>query len=547
MKKNSFVEGTVIATFIIVIVKLIGMLYVIPFYKIVGTEGGALYSYAYNIYLIFLSISSAGLPNAVSKIISEYNTLEYESAKKRAYKIARNIITFVSVIAFLILFIFAEEIGRFIIGNLQGGNTYEDIAFVIRCVSPSVLVIPFLSITKGYLQGHKFVSKSSMSQLIEQVVRILVILLGSYLVLNVFKGTLKVAVGIAVSGAFFGGLCAYIYLRSIMHKNKEAFENDKTVKEIQISNKEIAKKIIMYAIPFIIINLVTDLYNFTDQILVLRTLEHMSYSTKDVEFIASSISTWSPKICMIINSIAMGMTISIIPTIVSAKTKGNKEEVERRINQSISMVFSVSLPLAVGLSVLSKPVWTIFYNDNVYGSMILSLAVFSALLANVYMVISTILQSLNRNKQVYLVSGIGFLTNALLDVPIMLLLNYLGLNGFMGSICASIVGFSLSILIGIICLIKEDKVKFGSTFKVVGKSLIPAVLMYMVLYLVNYYLPFNEFSKIDAFIYIIIDVIIGAPVYIGLAYKLGIIDQVFGKAMINKMISKVTFGKIKLK
>lgn len=547
MKKNSFVEGTVIATFIIVIVKLIGMLYVIPFYKIVGTEGGALYSYAYNIYLIFLSISSAGLPNAVSKIISEYNTLEYESAKKRAYKIARNIITFVSVIAFLILFIFAEEIGRFIIGNLQGGNTYEDIAFVIRCVSPSVLVIPFLSITKGYLQGHKFVSKSSMSQLIEQVVRILVILLGSYLVLNVFKGTLKVAVGIAVSGAFFGGLCAYIYLRSIMHKNKEAFENDKTVKEIQISNKEIAKKIIMYAIPFIIINLVTDLYNFTDQILVLRTLEHMSYSTKDVEFIASSISTWSPKICMIINSIAMGMTISIIPTIVSAKTKGNKEEVERRINQSISMVFSVSLPLAVGLSVLSKPVWTIFYNDNVYGSMILSLAVFSALLANVYMVISTILQSLNRNKQVYLVSGIGFLTNALLDVPIMLLLNYLGLNGFMGSICASIVGFSLSILIGIICLIKEDKVKFGSTFKVVGKSLIPAVLMYMVLYLVNYYLPFNEFSKIDAFIYIIIDVIIGAPVYIGLAYKLGIIDQVFGKEMINKMISKVTFGKIKLK
>ena len=547
MKKNSFVEGTVIATFIIVIVKLIGMLYVIPFYKIVGTEGGALYSYAYNIYLIFLSISSAGLPNAVSKIISEYNTLEYESAKKRAYKIARNIITFVSVIAFLILFIFAEEIGRFIIGNLQGGNTYEDIAFVIRCVSPSVLVIPFLSITKGYLQGHKFVSKSSMSQLIEQVVRILVILLGSYLVLNVFKGTLKVAVGIAVSGAFFGGLCAYIYLRSIMHKNKEAFENDKTVKEIQISNKEIAKKIIMYAIPFIIINLVTDLYNFTDQILVLRTLEHMSYSTKDVEFIASSISTWSPKICMIINSIAMGMTISIIPTIVSAKTKGNKEEVERRINQSISMVFSVSLPLAVGLSVLSKPVWTIFYNDNVYGSMILSLAVFSALLANVYMVISTILQSLNRNKQVYLVSGIGFLTNALLDVPIMLLLNYLGLNGFMGSICASIIGFSLSILIGIICLIKEDKVKFGSTFKVVGKSLIPAVLMYMVLYLVNYYLPFNEFSKIDAFIYIIIDVIIGAPVYIGLAYKLGIIDQVFGKAMINKMISKVTFGKIKLK
>lgn len=546
MKKNSFVDGTVIATVIIVLVKLIGMLYVIPFYRIVGTEGGALYSYAYSIYLIFLSISSAGLPNAVSKIISEYNALEYESAKKRAYIIARNIIMFVSIITFLILFIFAEEIGRFIIGNLQGGNTYEDIAFVIRCVAPSVLIVPFLSITKGYLQGHKFVSKSSISQLIEQVVRILIILLGSYLVLNVFNGTLKMAVGVAVSGAFFGGLCAYIYLRTIIHKNKKEFENDKTVKEIKITNKEITKKIIMYAIPFIIINLVTDLYNFTDQILVLRALEHMNYSTKDVEFIASSISTWSPKICMIINSIAMGLTIGIIPNIVTAKTKGDKEEVNNKVNQSISMVFYSSLPLATGLSILAKPVWSIFYNDNIYGSMILSLAVFSALLANVYMVISTILQSLNRNKQVYLVSGLGFLTNALLDVPLMLLLNHLGLNSFMGSICASIIGFSLSIFIGIRFLIKEDKVKFGSTFKIVYKAIIPAIIMYLTLFIVNHFLPFDEFSKIGAFLYIIIDVIIGAPIYLGLTYKMGVMEQVFGKSMLTRLVSKLTFGKIKL-
>lgn len=546
MKKNSFVDGTVIATVIIVLVKLIGMLYVIPFYRIVGTEGGALYSYAYSIYLIFLSISSAGLPNAVSKIISEYNALEYESAKKRAYIIARNIIMFVSIITFLILFIFAEEIGRFIIGNLQGGNTYEDIAFVIRCVAPSVLIVPFLSITKGYLQGHKFVSKSSISQLIEQVVRILIILLGSYLVLNVFNGTLKMAVGVAVSGAFFGGLCAYIYLRTIIHKNKKEFENDKTVKEIKITNKEITKKIIMYAIPFIIINLVTDLYNFTDQILVLRALEHMNYSTKDVEFIASSISTWSPKICMIINSIAMGLTIGIIPNIVTAKTKGDKEEVNNKVNQSISMVFYSSLPLATGLSILAKPVWSIFYNDNIYGSMILSLAVFSALLANVYMIISTILQSLNRNKQVYLVSGLGFLTNALLDVPLMLLLNHLGLNSFMGSICASIIGFSLSIFIGIRFLIKEDKVKFGSTFKIVYKAIIPAIIMYLTLFIVNHFLPFDEFSKIGAFLYIIIDVIIGAPIYLGLTYKMGVMEQVFGKSMLTRLVSKLTFGKIKL-
>ena len=71
------------------------MLYVIPFYKIVGSSGGALYSYAYNIYLIFLGISSAGLPDAIAKIISEYNALGYDDAKSRAYKIGKKIIGFI--------------------------------------------------------------------------------------------------------------------------------------------------------------------------------------------------------------------------------------------------------------------------------------------------------------------------------------------------------------------------------------------------------------------------------------------------------------------
>ena len=219
MKKNNFVEGTVIATAVIVIVKLLGLLYVIPFYQIVGDQGGDLYSYAYNIYMIFLSISSAGLPDAIAKIISEYNALEMEDAKNRAYMIGKKIISIISITSFLILFIFAEEIGLFIIGNIKGGNTAEDIAFVIRCLSPAVLLIPFLSITKGFLQGHKYISASSMSQLIEQIVRIFVILAGSFLAYKVFRGTLSLAVGIAVSGAFFGGLAAYLYLKRIINKN----------------------------------------------------------------------------------------------------------------------------------------------------------------------------------------------------------------------------------------------------------------------------------------------------------------------------------------
>ena len=87
MKKSSFMQGAFIATFGIVLSKILGIVYVIPFYAIIGEQGGALYGYAYSIYSIFLSISQAGIPLAISKIVSEYNVLGYYNAKRRTFKL----------------------------------------------------------------------------------------------------------------------------------------------------------------------------------------------------------------------------------------------------------------------------------------------------------------------------------------------------------------------------------------------------------------------------------------------------------------------------
>ena len=119
MKKSSFVEGTLIATFAIIFTKILGMLYVIPFYAMIGVQGSALYAYAYNIYVIFLDISSAGLPIAISKIINEYNTLGMMDAKIRAYKIGKKIMVFLAVSIFIILILFAPQIASLLLGDLQ--------------------------------------------------------------------------------------------------------------------------------------------------------------------------------------------------------------------------------------------------------------------------------------------------------------------------------------------------------------------------------------------------------------------------------------------
>lgn len=542
MKKNSFVEGTVIATIFIFLVKILGMLYVVPFYSIVGSRGAALYSYAYNIYLIFLSISSAGIPSAISKLISEYETLGYLEAKTRTYKISKKIISILSLLSFVLLFAFAKPIAHLIIGDMTGGNTINDIAFVIRCVSVSILVVPFLSVTKGYLQGHKIMTPSSVSQLIEQIVRIAIMLIGSYLIYKVFNGTLTLAVGVSLLGAFFGALVADLYLIIKIRNNKKDLNLDKKYKRDSITSKEIVKKIASYSIPIIIINLITNVYSSTDMILVSRTIQHLGYSASDVEFITSSISTWCPKISMIINSIVLGMTMSLIPNIVSSYVKKDYVNVNAKINKALQIILYTSIPMTVGISILSTPIWTIFYNTNHYGGLILSINIFTALLVNINISTSTMLQSMNKFKAVYLSVILGFVTNGLLDVPMMYLCKYIGIESFIGSIIATCIGYFLSIGVSIYYLKKESKdLKFNTTINITYKVLFAVAIMFMVLFALNKVLPFNLYTRSGAMTVTVINSIIGAIIYIFITYKLNVIDEVFGRDFIDKVKRKLHF------
>ena len=196
MKKNSFLGGALISTIGIILVKILGVIYVIPFNALIGEKGGALYGYSYNIYAIFLSMSSAGFPFAVSKLTSEYLALGNKKEVSKVYKISKSIIFLLSFVMFILLFTLAEPIAKTIAVSGTGGNTVADIVYVLRLVSFAILIVPFLSVTRGFLQGHKIITPGSISQVIEQLVRVIIIIGGCYLALNVFHIGLTRAVGI---------------------------------------------------------------------------------------------------------------------------------------------------------------------------------------------------------------------------------------------------------------------------------------------------------------------------------------------------------------
>lgn len=549
MKKNSFLEGSFIATFNLVITKIMGMLYVVPFYAIVGSLGGALYSYAYTIYSIFLSIGNAGIPNAISKLTSEYNAKGLKEAKVRTFKLGKRILGIISILAFIILFIFAEPLAKLIIGDLSGGNSISDITFVIRAISFALLIIPHLSVTRGYIQGHKYIETASTSQVVEQFIRIGVILLGSFLFYRVFHASLKLSVGVAVFGATLGGIFAYLYLRKKINKNKSDLDIGKHYEKDAIENKEIIKKVITYAIPFVIIAVATNLYIFTDMVFVSRTLNYLGFDAGTVEFVASAISTWGSKINMIVTSIAMGFATSLVPTIVTSFHKHNLNDVNKKLNQSLKMIFFISLPMTVGLSMLAAPVWTIFYNTNVYGAKVLSILIFTSLTGNILMLVSNTLQSMNKFKTIYLSNLTGLLLNVILDFPMMLLFHKIGLDAYYGAIVASLLCNILSIYIGLSSLKKEYDFKYKDVFKSFAKIMIPTILMILTLIIINpifKILNLSVYNRTSAIIIVVICALIGGFVYLFTSFKIKILDDIVGREELKKILKKLTRGKFEI-
>ena len=542
LKQNSFLNGAFIATMGIVGSKVLGILYVIPFYAIIGGQGGALYGYAYTIYNLFQSLSCAGIPYAISKIISEYQTLGYYNAKERAFKLGRKIVVILGIVIFLILFIFAPNIAEAIIGDLEGGNSLEDVTMVVRVISTAILIVPSLSIYRGYLEGHKFITPPSISQVLEQLVRVIIIVLGSYLAINVFNLSLQTGVGIAVFGATAGAIFAYFYLLDKVRKNKKQLKaKPLKVDEPLIKTKEILIKIFWYSLPFIMIDIFKSCYDFIDMTTLVKTLANdVGYTTIQAENIMSVISTWGNKINMIIVAISTGIIISLIPNLTSSSVKGDKKDVHHKINQTLQVLLFISVPMTLGLSFLSEPVWEVFYgNNSEYGAVILKYFVFVGLIISTYTSLVSIVQVLKYYKEVFISLVVGVVLKLVLNVPLINLFNNLGLAPVYGSITATILGYVVGIILCLIFLRRKCGVSYMPTLKLLGKILIADIAMIVVLLLVKLVIPIYTSSRLLNVPIIVIYSVIGAATYFFIAHKFKLIDEIFGSELVNKIMSKL--------
>lgn len=544
MKKNSFIEGTIFASLSFLIIKFLGAIYVIPFYAIVGELGGALYSYAYTVYSLIINICTIGIPHAISKIISEYNTLEMYEAKERTFKIGNKIMVILSTILFLLMFIFAKQAAYIFIGDIDStGNSIEDVVLVIRSISFCLLIVPYLAIKRGYLQGQKFITVSTTGEVIEQVVRVAFILVGSYLAINVFNAKTSIGVAIAVFGAFIAGLAAYIYLDVKIRKNKKEFNMPSKNQKDKVSNKTILKKIVSFSIPLMIVSITTDLYNMTDLSLIIRGLGYLGYSGKVAETIGSVMATWASKICLIVNAITFGLTINIIPHMSSSYVKKDYKAINNQFIKSIAMVIVIGLPMSIGISLLANEVYYIFYGASEYGGIILRLLPYSIMLGNINMVVNTTLQSLDKFKTIYISTFTGLLTNALLDIPLMILCDKIGIYPYYGAIISTMIGTSISLTISLRKLKKDMNFEYKELLNIIKKALLPLASMIVVVLILEYFIGPLFTTRITSIITCIICAVVGATIYGIISYKNNLLYNSLGEEYVDQILRKIKIKK----
>lgn len=524
---SKLLRGTFILTLGTIISKVLGLFYVIPFYAIVKEHGTALYSFSYIPYTIFISIATAGVPLAVSKFIAKYNAMEEYAVGRKLFKSGLVVMLASGVISFLIMYITAPFLAEISISSTKKNLeiSVEDVTTVIRAVSFALIVVPFMSLIRGFFQGHQSMGPSAVSQVVEQIVRIVFLLSGAYVVLNWLNGSLVTAVSVATFAAFIGALGSLAILGWYWYKRKphldELLKEDKGT--LDISLKDIYKEILLYAAPFVFVGIANPLFQFIDQITFSRAMG--SIGLEDQAQAAFSILNFeSHKLVIIPVSLATAFSLTLVPSITKSFVENDRKSMRRQLDQTFQVLMYLTVPATVGLALLAEPMFTVFYEHKDLGTEVLRTYAPVAILFALYSVTAAILQGINEQRFTILSLLTGLLVKLSLNIPLIKLFQT------QGAVLSTALGYTAAIVINMFVIKTFARYPMGFVARRIGliivfSGLMAGVTMAFYQVMVQFLSPASKFQSI---VIIAISALVGAAVYFYLGLRTKLVDKLFG-------------------
>ena len=536
MKKDSLFKGTAMLSISLILTKILGAIYLIPFYQIIGGEEQmALYNYGYSYYATILEISAAGTPLAIAKLVAKYNALGAYSVSRRIYKMGSWLLIIMGIVGFCVLFFGSDYISEQILISNQQKFTPADGALVLKSLSFGVPIVLVSAGLRGLFQGHEVMLPSAISQFIEQVVRIVFMLGATYVVIKVLgygivEGNVTATFAAAV-GAVFSVLTLFYFYKKYKNSLDYNTENDEV--ELNISTMSLVKEFFSVSIPFIFIVGLFPILNIIDQHNFIHGMTEIGKADiVDGRFSALQLVN---KIVMIAVAIAPAFSSTFLPSITRLYAVGEKAGVSNQINKVVLSLMMVVLPALVGMYILADPLYSAFYSRSLINSELLRFYLPLAILYSIYSLTSVIMQAINRQLINFITIIFGLVVKYLTIKPLVIMFETNGV------ILSSIVTYLVMIIINLIVINAEVRLKmieFVKKFIILACSCFIMFIAVAAVYeaiISNFVLE----AKLSSMILIIICAILGVIIYFYSIVNMGFIEYLFGRKITLKTLKSL--------
>ena len=522
-QQAQMLRGTVWLTASNFISRLLGAAYIIPWYIWMGKHGAeanGLFTMGYNIYAWFLLISTAGVPVAVAKQVAKYNT---KGQEEHSFAMIRGFLKFMSLLG--LVFAIIMYVLSPVFANLSGGG--KDLIPVMQSLSWAVLIFPSMSVVRGFFQGHNNLKPYAISQIAEQVIRVIWMLLTAYFIMKVGSGDYVEAVAQSTFAAFIGmgaSLLVLVYylwktglLQHIIHRPES---------DSQIDTKALLWDTIREAIPFIVTGSAIQLFQIIDQMTYSNVMSWFTNFTRSELLVQFSYFSANPnKITMILIAVATSIGGVGIPLLTENYVKGDFRAAGKLVQDNLTMLVAFLLPATIGAVAIAEPLYTVFYGkpDSLALGLFI-LAMLQTVILGLYTVLSPMIQALFQNRKAILYFGYGVLVKLILQVPFIYVFKAYG----------PLLSTTIGLMIPIVLMYKEiHQVTHFNRKTVFKRSLLTAILtliMLLVVLVAGFILGLviKPNGRVTSMVYVALIGGVGIVVYGGLGLRLRFLDRFIG-------------------
>ena len=536
MKKDSLFKGTAILSISLILTKVLGAVYLIPFYQIIGGEEQmALFNYGYSYYATILEISGAGTPLAIAKLVAKYNAIGAYSVSRRIYKLGSWLLVVMGILGFCILFFGSGIISEQILISNQQKFTPQEGALVLKSLSFGIPLVLVSAGIRGLFQGHEIMLPSALSQFIEQVARIAFMLGATYFIMRILgygvvEGNVSATFAAAV-GAIFSLITLFFFYTKF--KGDLDFNKEKDEIEIDISTFDLVKEFFSVSIPFIFIVGLFPILNIIDQHNFIHGMTKIGKADiVDGRFSALQLVN---KVVMIAVAIAPAFSSTFLPSITRLFAQGDRITVSSQINKVILSLMMIVLPALVGMYVLADPIYSAFYSRSSINADLLRFYLPLAVLYSIYSLTSIIMQAVNKQLLNLIAISIGLVVKYLTITPLVIAFETNGV------IFSSIATYVVMIVINLFIINREVKLKIVEFLSRLVILLSSCFIMFITVAAVYESIASNFVieSKISSMILISICAIFGMLVYFFSISKMKFDKYLFGRKITLSTIRRL--------